>query len=104
MKSTAKRWCMDFGYTWHGNGVYSSERYDYKIHFSKGTFALFRAAHGPCVLPRECSTNTGKSFLVFPVYSQIVGQKEMSRSEFARATDWILSSLAGKICEYPHNK
>ncbi len=102
MKSTVKRWCKEFGYTWYGPGVYSSERYDYKIHFGTGAAAFFRTAHGPCYLPRKCRCHSGKSFLVFPVFTQFVGHKEMSKAKFTQAIDWILSCLAGEVTEYPH--
>lgn len=101
MKSTVKRWCKDFGYTWYGPGVYGSERYDYKIHFAKGHFAFFRSAHGPSLAPKSYSTARGKQFLIFPVYSQIVGQKEMSKSKFVDVTEWVKACLAGKVCDYP---
>jgi len=102
MKSTVKRWCKECGYTWYGPGVYSSVRYDYKIQFAKGVVALFRTTHGRCLAPREYVTNKGKPFLVFPVFTQFVGEKEMSKAKFTQATDWIVSCLAGKITEYPH--
>lgn len=101
MKSTVKAWCKNFGYTWHGPGMYSSERYDYKIHFSKGVFALFCTAHGPCFAPRECCTKSGKAFLIFPVISQLVGQKEISKTKFTLAANWVLACLEGKISEFP---
>ena len=103
MKSTVKRWCKDFGYTWHGPGVYGTERYDYNIHFGKGLAAMFRSAHGPCRKPKVCSTNRGKEFLIFPVYSQLVGQKEMSRFKFSQATSWVKDCLAGNMREYTEN-
>ena len=101
MKSTVKTWCKDFGYTWYGPGIYSSERYDYKIQFGKGIAALFHSAHGPCYLPRRYCSNSGKPFLIFPVFTQFVGQKEMSKAKFTHAIEWILSCLDGEITEYP---
>ena len=100
MKSTVKRWCMDFGYDWYGPGMCSSEKYEYKICFAPGQRAMFRTFHGPCFTPKACTTKSGKPFLIFPVYSQFVGQKEMSRSKFIRATNWVLACIGGNIREY----
>ncbi len=102
MKSTVKRWCKVFGYTWYGPGVYSSESYDYKIQFATDVAAFFRTAHGPCFAPCEYRTKGGKPFLIFPVFTQFVGQKEMSKAKFTQATDWVLACLEGKISEFPH--
>ncbi|WP_328987734.1 hypothetical protein [Thiorhodovibrio winogradskyi] len=101
MKKTVKTWCKDFGYTWYGPGVYSAEKYDYKIQFLKGVFALFRTAHGRCFAPRQCITGKGKAFLIFPVFSQFLGHKEISRTRFAQAVDWVLACLQGKISQFP---
>jgi hypothetical protein len=102
MKTTVKRWCKDFGYAWYGPGIYSDEKYDYKIHFGAGEFAMFRTAHGPCLTPRQFLTKSGKSFLIFPVFTQFVGQKEMSRKQFSNAVNWVRSCLDGHICEFQH--
>jgi len=102
MKSTVKRWCREFGYTWYGAGTYGAESYDYKIQFAKGESAIFRSAHGPIFGPNSYYTKNGTSFLIFPVYSQFVGQKEMSKSKFVQATEWVRNCIAGEICEYPH--
>ena len=103
MKFTVKRWCKDFGYTWYGPGLHSTEKYDYKIHFGGGLTGMFRTSHGPCRKPAVCITNRGEEFMIFPVYSQFVGQKEMSRSKFIHATAWVKECLAGNISEYTVN-
>lgn len=100
MKSTVKRWCRHYGYTWYGPGVYSSKRYDYKIHFAKGLFAIFRSAHTSELAPQSFTTSSGKQFLMFPVYSQLVGQKEMTESKFTHVTAWVKACLAGTVSEY----
>ena len=64
---------------------------------------MFRSAHGPCRKPKVFSTNQGKEFLIFPVYSQLIGQKEMSRLKFSQATSWVKDCLVGNIREYTEN-
>lgn len=100
MKQTVKRWCSDFGFGWYGPGIYGAEKYDYKIHFDDGSSAMFRTANGKLKKPTEYTTNSGKTFLVFPVFSQFVGQKEMSRSKFVEATKWVKKCLSGNITEF----
>ncbi len=103
MRSTVKRWCKDFGYTWYGPGKFGKERYDYKIQFGKGHAAMFRSAHGPCGKAKVYTTNRGINFLIFPVISQVVGKKEMSRAQFIQAMNWVKACLAGQVSDFAEN-
>jgi len=93
MKRTVKQWCLREGYDWYGPGVHGECRYDYKIVFGKGLAAFFKTAHGPSTAIRRYRTRNA-SFPVFPVLSQIVGKKEMTRARFLEACEWVRSSLA----------
>ena len=99
MKSTVKRWCKDFGYVWYGHGNHGDSKYEYKIVFENNITAFFATAHGPAVMPKTGYIKGGE-FLLFPVFSQVIRKKEMSRSQFVAVCDWVKSCLAGNIIEF----
>jgi hypothetical protein len=88
MKKTVKQWCSEFGYTWFGNGVHGNSRYSYKIIFEKGESAFFAANHQNPMAPKVAVTKNS-TFLVFPVFSQLFGKKEISRTQFVSAISWV---------------
>jgi len=99
MKRTVKQWCKVFDYTWYGPGKYGDHRYDYKIIFENSQVALFATAHGPSRTPKACHTKKGE-FLLFPVFSQTIGRKEMSKSGFIAICDWVKSCLLDDVVEF----
>jgi hypothetical protein len=99
MKSTVKRWCKDFDYTWYGPGKHGDHRYDYKIIFENNLAALFATAHEPSMTAQTCHTRNDE-FLLFPVFSQIIGRKEMSKFEFIAICDWVKSCLSDDVIEF----
>ena len=99
MKSTVKRWCKDFGYIWYSHGNHGDSKYEYKIIFENKRTAFFATAHGPAVMPKTGYIKGGE-FLLFPVFSQVIGKKEISRSQFVAVCDWVKFCLAGNIIEF----
>ena len=104
MKKTVKQWCLEFGFDWYGPGVHGETKYDYKIfyrneHGETTCVGFFATAHGPSGSPRHGKKKSGE-FLVFPVYRQVIGQKEMSRHKFKMVTGWVQDCLLRKISDY----
>jgi hypothetical protein len=103
MKKTVKQWCKQYGFDWYGSGIMGEHRYDYKILYrstsGSSTVAHFATAHGVSTKPILGKKRHGE-FLLFPVYSQVIGDKEMSRSKFESVSTWVQQCLAGDCSEY----
>ena len=103
MKKTVKQWCKEYGFDWYGPGVKCEHQYDYKILYrsSEGSsvVAHFSATYGSEKKPINGKKKKG-DFLLVPVYSQVTGDKEMSRRKFKSASNWVQDCLSGNISEY----
>lgn len=103
MKKTVKQWCKEYGFDWYGPGVVGEHRYNYKILYrtasGSSTVGYFATAHGSSKKPIHGKKRRG-ALLLFPVYSQVVGDKEMSRSKFESVSNWVQTCLSGKLSEY----
>jgi len=99
MKRTVKQWCLQKGYNWYGPGVHGNCHYDYKIILADGRKAFFRTAHGRSSVVRMYQTRHGE-FAVFPVFSQVIGKKEMSLAQFEKVLNWVEAWLAGDCRQF----
>lgn len=99
MKKTVKQWCLHEGFNWYGPGRHGNCAYDYVIHFGRGRKAFFKTVHGPSRSTRRFQTRNAE-FLVFPVFSQVIGRKEMTHTQFKSVLGWVEQCLSGDMREY----
>lgn len=103
MKKTVKQWCLEYGFDWYGPGVQGDTRYDYKIVYRRKDgstcVGFFASAHGPSQSPSYGKTRRG-DFLLFPVFRQVVGQKEISRRKFELVSEWVQDCLVGEVSDF----
>jgi hypothetical protein len=104
MKKTVKQWCLSFGFDWYGPGIQGNRKYDYKIVYRDKSgettcVGFFASAHGASQSPKREKKRHGE-FLLFPVYRQVIGQKEISRHKFEMVSSWVQNCLLDEVSDY----